>query len=833
MSTVLDSTFDLDFGDATTATTWGRTLHGRERMNAPYQLDVTFVADGDDDELEAALLERAVSIRLKNRPRAFHGVVASIALLEAFPGELRGYQIQVVPRLMLLKNRKNNRIFQDMTALDIVSALLKEHDVACELRIVGEYASRAYCVQYRESDYAFVKRLLAEEGLFYCFDHPIPAANGGPLSARETMVISDTVAHYQPIEGAADLTAARYAGMHARENELYDVQAQRRVRPRSALVRGYDFKRPATELRDERLSTSAAEPMVENGSPVEPHLLTKEEQEQMGTLNSQPLADCVVTCGQRTLYEHTGAFEELPATPRAALVRLEQERADVATVTGWSVCSTLLPGRRFTLHEHASDIVNQDYVVVSLEHHAEMPGQSKDRPAYRNHVECAPANVRVRPKRPSRKPRQVVETAVVMAPEGKDLLTDEHGRIRVRFAWDLAPETDDRTSCWIRSMQPWAGSGWGTQFIPRAGMEVLVSFLGGDMDRPVVLGALYNATHPPPFVLPDKQTQSGIRTQTTPDGDGFNELLFDDRKGGELVSIRAQRDLVTTTLNNHRVEVGADLVETVAGKRATKLLGDDELVVTGHQTTTILGGAFTSVKGGGGTSIGGNSDAQIAGNDTTRIQGGQTLVISNFQHVVVGGQPEGSEASFTVNGDYRLGAAKKIQAVAKEGLRFTCGDSSIELLPGEIKITTKKLTLTATEGLSCVGPGNQITMTDHLEMRADELKFYSRNGSFIMDDEAKLDAKQVKLNCDPDRPKPDKKEDGPKETGTIVFKLDPKLEMAPADRFTMRIATPTGEVIEKEADANHEVHIEGEKGDRYTLVEVLKNGQSLSKKSVK
>src|SRR5262249_39620130 len=149
-----------------------------------------------------------------------------------------------------------------------------------------------------------------------------------------------------------------------------------------------------------------------------------------------------------------------------------------------------------------------------------------------------PANVRVRPRRARRRVRQVLETAVVVAPEGKEIHADELGRIRVRFHWDLASENDEQRSCWIRVAQPWAGTNWGAQFIPRAGMEVLVSFLGGDLDRPVVIGTLYNATHPLPFPIPDKLTQSGIRTQSTPDGGGFNELVFDDARGREVVMLR-------------------------------------------------------------------------------------------------------------------------------------------------------------------------------------------------------------------------------------------------------------------------------------------------------
>jgi len=383
----------------------------------------------------------------------------------------------------------------------------------------------------------------------------------------------------------------------------------------------------------------------------------------------------------------------------------------------------------------------------------------------------------------------------------------------------------------MRVAQAWSGTGWGFQFIPRIGMEVLVSFLGGDPDRPMVVGCVPNATHPVPYPLTENQHKSGIKTESTPGGGGFNELLFNDAKGGELVSIRAERNLSETVLNDHLQSVGRDQTTVVAGKRTAEVKGEDALRVEGSQSWTVRGASSVSVGGGATEAYAGARSTAVAGDETTRIGGGQTVMAAAYSHLLIGhGAPEGHGLVY-VNGNYRIGAAGVTQISAAKGLILTCGDSSIELLPGEIKLKSPKVTMLAAEELLAKGKEHEIVITDHVEIRGQDIRLFAKEGQLILDEDAKLNGKLVKLNCD--KPKPEKKEATETgEKGEITFQLKPSFEISGDEPLIAIIAGPDGKMIEKEADANREVKIEGVPGDHYVLVDIRHGSRSLSKKPI-
>ena len=482
------------------------SFRGHEEISGLYRVDVRIATSTPEGDFEASVLEQPARLLMRTTggtPRALHGIVAAVEAQGTLLQDRPVYELRLVPRLWLLKRRRTRRIFQDKSVVDIVDTLLTEWRIPTQWRVTRDYPKRAYCVQHRETDYAFLIRLLAEEGIFFYFDHPTgldDEESSTGVGAAEIVVLSDAAEHYPPLDGGETLVLRRAQADHdggallSREDQVFSFVLRNRVRSRATLVRGYDPQRPRLDLRamacisERSAAPAAATPML---------------YEHQG--------NC----------EHPGSYEGRPANPEIAAIRLEQERARVTVGQGMTWSRRLVPGRRFTLRDHDSDALDQAYVVTRVEHEGYSPEAAPEgRPLYQGRFECAPATVRFRPPRPRRPIHALTETAVVVGPGTREIHTDEQGRVKVQFHWDLEGRMDEHSSCWIRVAQAWAGAGWGTQFIPRVGMEVVVTFLGGDIDRPMVTGCVYNATHPPPYPLPGSAATSGIRTQSSPGGDG-------------------------------------------------------------------------------------------------------------------------------------------------------------------------------------------------------------------------------------------------------------------------------------------------------------------------
>ncbi len=302
------------------------------------------------------------------------------------------------------------------------------------------------------------------------------------------------------------------------------------------------------------------------------------------------------------------------------------------------------------------------HVVTGVVHEGHAARVAGEGPTYENRFACVPGSLTPRPPRPRRKVRTVTETALVVGPEGSEIHTDEHGRVRVHFHWQRAANASDpghtgstkdegaagdHAACWARVAEPWAGASWGTQWIPRVGMEVLVSFLGGDASRPVVVGCLRNATHPAPFVLPRDKATSGIRTHSTPGGDGYNELSFHDEKGAEVVGLRAERDFAVLTQHDATSVIGHDQRTAVANDRQTTIGRDDTLEVGQRLTTTVAGSARQEMSdqtiahatggGAGMTLSGGNASLQTKGNISLRAGGDIAIDAAGNITITAGG----------------------------------------------------------------------------------------------------------------------------------------------------------------------------------------------------
>jgi type VI secretion system secreted protein VgrG len=460
----MTATFTLTAGTFTADELSVVSFRAQEGVSELYRAEirVTLAADLGDD-LDAALLGQDACLVLTpgaDAPRTVRGIVAAAKAEGGFLHDRRSYRLRIVPRLWRLKRRTASRIFQEKTVAEIVDVILGEHGIDHRWELKSTYATRPYCVQRDETDYRFITRLLADEGIFFMFDHP---PDGGPETS-EILVFADATSAYAPLEGGEHLAfQPAQEGIPPRDDQVTRFSAGRRVRSQAALVRDYDFRRPLAEARSAAVAADVAQaPTAADGSTDRAEL-SKAEEEQFSSAPAQT----------SLIYDHRGEQEERGLAPKTAAVLLEQERARVFTGEGEAWCRRLIPGRTFSLDNHPVSPLNQAYVLTSVEHEgyaAEVVPSGRH--TYQARFACAPAAVRVRPRRTKRKPHQVTETAIVVGPTDQEIYTDEHGRIKVRFHWDLEGKRDEKSSCWMRVAQAWAGAAWGTQFLPRVGREV-------------------------------------------------------------------------------------------------------------------------------------------------------------------------------------------------------------------------------------------------------------------------------------------------------------------------------------------------------------------------
>lgn len=760
-----------------------RRVRGVELVSRPFRFDVEFASHVPLSILNQTLGTAATLTMEADglAPRVVRGVVSSIRAVGLRPtdGALLA-TARVVPKLKLLARRRFSRIFQHRTVPDIVTRLFDEAEIAYDARLLASYVARDYCVQYQETDFDFVHRLLAEEGIFYWFEHPgfdegATVQRVDPLDLRERVVLADA-AVYAPTPGGETLVVRDQGPREGSDNGVHEFSSSRVVRSTRALVTSFDFMRPALELVD-RATESSVSRVVEA-------IATSVTQSDPAP-GAPPSRD--------EIYEHHDDHSATEMSPGRTARLLESERRRAVTATGRSRCRRLSAGHAMALHGHGVDELNGAWAITRVEHTGEIPeGTGTDvRSVYDNRFECVPATSAYRPRRPARKLQQVLETAIVVGPQNEEIYVDEHGRIRVQFHWDRDGRRDEHSSCWIRVAQTWAGTGWGSQFIPRIGMEVLVSFLGGDVDRPTVIGCVPNAHHPLPFPLPEMKTKSGIRTRSTPASEGFNELMFDDATGNELVQLRAERDLRERVGNDKDASVQRDQTHSVGRDRQVTIGGADTLDVARDRRESVSADRTVRVRGDARWEVGGAHHTRVEGVRGVHVSDdSDELFEGDARTVVVGDRATnvGGREQRVVNGDHHLHALGDVGAMvtartgfsvtagngvtftADEVIRFTCGESSIELTPGEVIVRGPRIVfegadeVTARVGETWLQLEDRQTalVTNTIRLRADgcaaelssgrlevdaddSVRLYGPGGAVVLDSAAKLVGSSIQL----------------------------------------------------------------------------------------
>lgn len=497
------------------------------------------------------LLHATVCITLHRQDwpaRYFHGVVRRCVATGPAAEGLWGYRIEVVPKLWFLSQTEDCRVFQSIGAAEIIETLLREGGIErFELRVFGDRPVRESTVQFNESDLAFITRLLEEEGWFYVFEH---------TEASHTLIISDANTVFRPIP----LPLLRVShGVEGAPDCLSSWQPVRTTTHGSVKQTDHDPAAPGKSL-DATQATSLKAPGA----------------------------------ASRDLFHWPALTTD--RTQLAARVRRQMEAAEVGVslFEGSGSHHGVTPGGRITVMGDVSGAL-RDYVVRSVVHQAsdERPVHAGAPTYYQNSLTAFPAGLPWR--QPLSTPRPLMQgiySAVVIGPEGEEVYTDRMGRVKVRLRWDHRGDATATGSCWVRVVQPWAGAGWGWQGLPRVGTEVAVAFMDGDCDRPVVVGALYNGDDLPPFPLPAGRTRTGLRTRSMPRGGKaeFNEFSFEDKRGEEQVTLRAQRDL--------QVEAGHDATLAVHNCRVVKVAGNQTSEVGQDRRTTVAGSDSLRVRGG-------------------------------------------------------------------------------------------------------------------------------------------------------------------------------------------------------------------------------------------
>jgi type VI secretion system secreted protein VgrG len=477
------------------------------------------------------------------RGRAWTGIVKRFEQVHAEPTGLSTYELEIVPTLWLLTQRTNYRVFQNLSAVELVKKLLAKWKIKPVLKISEEHPKLEYRVQYGESDFDLFSRTLEEAGITYRFSHDLD-------DGETKLELSDAPERAEPRPGGA-VRFDDSPNQDARAEFITQVRIGQRIRPGAVVVRDHDFRR--------RSEVDLSGRSDGKGLPIE---------QELEVYRYKPGAFLVAKDGG-------GGHHEPKLAARQAERRLRAARHGSVTISFDTNALDLAPGTVTSISRHPHPDLKGRILVTSLT----LTGSPDDE--WSASGVAVPTKEPYHPQRATKQPKVTgVQSGIVVGPPGQEIHCDEYGRVKVRFPWDRDGKGDDTSSCWVRVSQGWAGAGFGMMNVPRVGQEVLISFMDGNPDLPVVVGRAFNATARLPYSLPAERTLSYWRTSSTPGGEGYSELVFEDKKGSEYVRLRAERDL-------HKL-VRQDEVESTGASRTTSV-GRNRTVTVGGADSTVVG----------------------------------------------------------------------------------------------------------------------------------------------------------------------------------------------------------------------------------------------------
>ncbi|NOR63316.1 MAG: type VI secretion system tip protein VgrG [Rhodobacteraceae bacterium] len=623
-----------------------------EKMSRLTETDIQFISPDHNLKMEDVVGQR-LSLELddeEGNTRHWHGHCISCA----FEGRMGGqglYRAEVRPWPWFLTLHADCRIFQEKSALEVIKEIFSDRGFSdIQDKTSSTFEKREYLVQYRETDYEFVTRLMEEEGMYYFFTHD---------SSKETLVLADGSGSHSPLQDAAEIRfefkedggGGGGAGSFKRdEDHIYEWKSSERVNTGKVSLTDYDFTKPTTDLK----ALTAIPKGKHSHKDIE-------------------------------VYDYPGIHETADFGKKRTRVRAEALASEYKRTWGKSNVRNMAVGGTFKLKEHPRTDFNKEYLVLGASHKLQIEtDEDKDGQTNsdtdQNAVEGGKkesyesefsVQLKAEPYRaPLTTPQPIipgVQTAVVTGPSGDEIYTDKYGRIKVQFHWDRVGQKDEKTTCFIRVAQTMSGQGWGVFHIPRIGQEVVVQFEEGNPDRPIVTGMLYNEAKKHPFDFPANMTQHGMKSNTTKGGGGFHELVFEDKKDEEFVRLQSEKDYKETIKNNAEISIGFE--KTDPGDLTQKIYHNKtEELETGDHSFTVKKGLQT---------------IDIAKSNGVTIGEEETISI-------------GTDKTDDIGTNYTIDVGDTLDITAGTKIKLTVGGSSIEMTSSEIKIKSATISIEGT-----------------------------------------------------------------------------------------------------------------------------------------
>jgi type VI secretion system secreted protein VgrG len=610
-----------------------RGFTGSEAISQLFHFDLDLLSENDSIKFQD-VVGKNVTLRIYDAAggeRHWNGFISRFSQ-GAQDRRLTAYRAQMVPWLWFLTRTADCRIFQNQKAPDIIQKIFKDLGFSdFKLRLYGDFVTRDYCVQYRETDFNFVSRLMEEEGICYYFDHK---------DGKHTLILANDASAHEP---CPNQNTARYdfrGGSVVYEDVVTEWQYQEEFRTGKWAQTDYNFETPSTSLAV----------AVSGKTPYE-------------------------------IYEYTGEYRVRPVGERLAKIRLQEQTTPTIVFQGAGGCRYFSPGYQFTLQDHYRSDLNQAYLLTAVRQMVSQGGSYQvgaggEEPTYRNSFECIPFSTPFRPQRVTPEPFvQGCQTAVVVGPAGEEIYTDKYGRVKVQFHWDREGKKNENSSCWIRVSHPWAGQGWGVISIPRIGQEVIVDFLEGDPDQPIITGRVYNAEQMPPFGMPAGALVSGVKSNSTKGGGGYNEISLNDTKGTELINIHAQFDQQKKVEHDERVNVGNDRTEEVKHDETIKIGNDKSELVMRDRTLDVVRDKTETVRH--------NKSVHVMGSHGEGIDGSMTISVAMALTEIVGlnySETVGAAMELTVGGVFAESVGfNKAQTIGKDKSETIGKNKTVEI----------------------------------------------------------------------------------------------------------------------------------------------------------
>ena len=567
-----------------------QSMSGHEQLGRPFQYQLQLLSTKHEIDFKD-IVGQNVTVRLnlptKKKSRFFNGYISRFVqtgfVLSNRKERLAKYSATMVPWLWFLTRTADCHIYQDMTVPDIIKDLLKTKGYSdVEDKLGEQYRKWEYCVQYRETDFNFLSRLMEQEGIYYYFKHD---------SGKHTLVLADPKTALEPVADYDEIPFSAFDSAGERTESLWDWTVEQVIQPGLYSHTDFDFEKPASSL----LAKSKIE---------REHAMAGFE-----------------------VYDYPGEYSVVKDGEYYARARIEELQSQHEICFGTSDARGVAVGYTFKVPNHPRADQNREYHVLSAKYKLETDsyessGQAGQVPTYMCDFSVIESSRPFRAPRVTPKPVvQGPQTAIVAGKQGEEIWIDKYGRIKVQFHWDRYSKADETSSCWVRVAQSWAGKNWGSIFIPRVGQEVIVEFLEGDPDRPIVTGSVYNARSMPPYDLPANATMSTIKSNSSKGGQGFNEIRFEDKKGKEQIfvhgeknlDVRVKNDTYESIGNERHLVVKKDQLEKVEGDKHSMVTGDRLSKTDGDQGDTIAGSRMAKIDGGDHLTVAGDHNVKASG----------------------------------------------------------------------------------------------------------------------------------------------------------------------------------------------------------------------------